>query len=78
MSMLATALAQVADHAAPESLETFRSHIDPEWIERALTVTARPRYGDVACLPSKSCGSSWAWRCACAYRPIVITKIGAS
>jgi len=39
MSMLATALAQVADHAAPASLETFRSHIDPEWIERALTVT---------------------------------------
>ena len=39
MSMLATALAQVADHAAPESLETFRSDIDPEWIERALTVT---------------------------------------
>ena len=34
MSMLASALAQVADHGGPESLETFRSHIDPEALRR--------------------------------------------
>lgn len=39
MSLLSAALSEVADWTQCESLETFRSHIDPEWIERALEAT---------------------------------------
>ena len=33
------ALAATATYAKPEQFETFRRHIDPEWIEAALTAT---------------------------------------
>jgi len=39
MSWLAAALEETAEFPHPESLETFRSHIDPQWVEKALTAT---------------------------------------
>lgn len=39
MSWLATALEETAEYPHPESLEAFRAHIEPEWIEQALTAT---------------------------------------
>ncbi len=39
MSWLVAALDETADWFDCESLATFRSHIDPEWIEEALAVT---------------------------------------
>ena len=33
------ALAATATYAKPEQFETFRRHIDPAWIEQALTAT---------------------------------------
>lgn len=38
MSLLATALAEVADHSAPEALETFRSPTEPKPTQRAGAV----------------------------------------
>lgn len=39
MSWLAAALDETADHPGPETLDTFRASIDPEWIEEALSAT---------------------------------------
>ena len=39
MSWLEAALDETASYASPESLSTFEAHIDPEWIELALTTS---------------------------------------
>lgn len=39
MSLIAAALQETAEYPHPESLETFRAHLDPRWIEEALEAT---------------------------------------
>ncbi len=39
MSWLDAALHETAEYPHPETLDTFRASIDPEWIEEALSVT---------------------------------------
>jgi hypothetical protein len=39
MSWLEAALTETASYPAPEALSTFETHIDPEWIEEALSAT---------------------------------------
>ena len=39
MPWLEAALSETASYPAPENLSTFESHIDPQWIEEALSAT---------------------------------------